>query len=214
MNSNWFLFIVILSISLFLWYKIGSWVNRRRSKTLAKSIWSALERLGDEKSIQWLGSSGFKIDVSKPNPPFKALGLVAILEPRDIPINWVLARLSGKRDMLAIKGVFKSKPRCEIEALNLSGRGAKLFEELGRIGWSRRRSEDAPLGIALRGKIPTLPEDIQSSLKDNVKGLMRLSVRRTLPHLTANFALVGGPEGSIEEILSLIRRISKLALNP
>lgn len=103
--------VVIVSAVTFVWWLIGSLLNRRRGAELVRAIRAELPKLGGNATIRWFGGSGFQIDVAKLDRGMARLQVVGLLEARDLPLVWFYKRFSGQRDRLVVQADFQRPPR-------------------------------------------------------------------------------------------------------
>jgi hypothetical protein len=75
-----------------------------------KWLQGGLPRLGERTTLRWLGSSAVVLEIAKARPPFRRVELMLVLEPRDVPWFWLLARSRGRRDVLILRGTLLSAP--------------------------------------------------------------------------------------------------------
>jgi hypothetical protein len=95
------------------WFALGVVVNLRRGNAVLKWLQAGLPRLGERATLRWLGSSAVALEIAKARPPFRRIELVLVLEPRDVPWFWLLARWRGRRDLLILRGQLVSAPQQE-----------------------------------------------------------------------------------------------------
>lgn len=102
--------VIAISLVLFGWYFVGSYIGRRRATTLVRSLREALLTSGKGLSIRWFGRSAFQVDVGEPLPPLKGLQVLCLLEPRDFALALAWSRLRGRRDQVMINASYVSPP--------------------------------------------------------------------------------------------------------
>ena len=105
-----FIAITLLAFGFVGWYGAGSLFNRYKSRRLLKTVAQHLKKYKGSKEVTPLGSSGFIINMDKPTDKIKKLSLGVVLSKRELPINWIVDYIRGKRDTLTIKAVFNKKP--------------------------------------------------------------------------------------------------------
>src|SRR3989304_2017413 len=92
------------------WFAFGVLWNIRQGNAVLKWMQSGLPRLGEKTTLRWLGSSAVELSIAKARPPFRRVDLLLVLEPRDVPWFWLLARSRGRRDMLIVRGQLATAP--------------------------------------------------------------------------------------------------------
>ncbi len=164
---------VVLFVGFFLWLAIGTQLNVRRGNAF----------------LRWLGSSAVELVIAEPTPPFRAVTLILVLEPRDLPWLWALARTRGRRDVVIIRADLRSAPRADLEVAEAGSWSARLpiqtgddMVDLQPIDWptSRRGPVSAQ---ASAGFDQSRAVRAWAALDDASAGVTRLSVRRTVPHV-------------------------------
>lgn len=183
----------IAAIAVVAWFAVGTIWNVRKGSALLRWLQGGLGVLGERTTVRWLGSSVVEMVLRETKAPFSAVTLVIFLEPRDLPW-WPLSHLRGRRDTLIIRGVFRSAPQFEFEALDpvsWSGRDA-----LPRIPneWNQR-SAVGPGGFDVHHSGASALERADELLALTKRGrlrLRRMALRCTEPNFQIHVAL---PEG-------------------
>lgn len=204
--------VIALSILLILWYIAGAQVNRRRSVALVRWIREGIDVFGGTPTIRWLSPTSFRIQVDGPHPPFLVVGLLVLLEPRELLLLWLVQRLLRRRDLLVIRADLSAQPRLEAEIFRpLPGVFRELKRELGRD-----HVEAYPLGV---GDLRVYPASSLQSLtrarpvfRELSPFLRRLSLRRKSPHLIATFTLDAPGHLAASELFERLREIAGLVV--
>jgi len=102
---------VAFAVIVFLWYFVGTFLNRRRSGDLINAIRSASADAGAHPTIKWFGRTAFQVEIGKPKAPFVGVHLLCILEPRDFAFAQAWNRIRGRRDQVIIYVDFARPPR-------------------------------------------------------------------------------------------------------
>jgi len=180
---------VVLFVGFFLWFAIGTQLNVRRGNAFLRWLQGGLPLMGKRTTMRWLGSSAVELVIAEPTTPFRAVTLILVLEPRDLPWLWALARTRGRRDVVIIRADLQSAPRADLEVAEAGSWSARLpiqvgddMAELYPIDWpsSRRGPVSAQ---ASAGFDRSRAVRAWAALDDASAGITRLSVRRTVPHL-------------------------------
>lgn len=186
--------VIGVCVLLLIWYFIGGQWNRRRSRLFVRGLAKGFAGLGPPPKIQWLGTSAFQILAANPPDPFKRLGIMVVLEPREMLLVWIVNLLRGRHDLLVIKGEFQADPRWELE----------LFDPATSTGREGRRSAEAERWVVadaagsgqLGWAYPAGKADPRPRWSAIVEGLpfrlQRLSVRRSSPNLLISLTPPGG----------------------
>lgn len=177
--------VIAVCFLLLIWYFVGAQWNRRRSRLFVRGLAKGFAGLSPPPKIQWLGSSAFQILAANPPDPFKRLGIMAVLEPREMLLLWIVNWFRGRRDLLVIRGELQRDPRREFELFDLAtptGREGHRSAEAER--WVVTGSAAPP---DLRWAYPAGQADPRPRWAGIVEGfpfrLHRLSIRRSPPHL-------------------------------
>src|SRR5512143_3753936 len=97
------------------WFTLGLTWNLRKGNALLRWMQAGLPQLGERTTMRWLGSSAVELVIGKARSPFKQVTLLVVMEPRDIPWFWVLARLHHRRDMLIVRAQLQAAPPYEFD---------------------------------------------------------------------------------------------------
>ena len=201
--------VIAFCILLTIWYIVGWQVNRRRGRRLLEWILQGLRAFGDQITVSRLGTSGFQVNVRKPQPPFKRIETTILLEPREILLLWILNLLRGRADYLVLKGTLRASPRGEVEVVKKKGRLARrVLKGLDEKAWTRQETADG-LVIAYRGKQGRQQADAISHLVEDLSPrLLRLSLSKKAPHLLVSLSLAGLDEQSALLLFSSLQDLA------
>ncbi len=177
--------VIAICFVLLIWYFVGGQLNRRQSRLFVRGLAAGFAGLHPPPKIQRVGTSAFQILAANPPPPFKRLGIMVVLEPREMLLLWIFNHLRGRRDLLVVKAEFEQEPRRELELFDLA-------TPAGREGGRSAEAErwvvtDSPVHRALRWAYPAGQTDPRPRWSRIVEELPlrvhRLSIRRSSPHL-------------------------------
>ena len=114
--ENWGQTILIAAVVIVLgWFAFGISWNLRRGNAVLRWMQDGLPQLGERTTLRWLGSSAVEMTIAKPRSPFRQITLLMILEPRDLPWFWLIARAQRRRDMLIIRAQLQTAPLYEFD---------------------------------------------------------------------------------------------------
>lgn len=205
--------VIGICVLLLVWYFIGSQWNRRRLRLFVRGLAKAFQGQAPPPKIQWLGSSAFQVLADNPPGPFRRLGIMVVLEPREMLVVWIVNWFRGRHDLLVIKGELQREPRWELELFDLAtptGREARRSAEAER--WV---VADAGLPAPLRWAYPAHQADPRPRWTGILEGLPfrlhRLSLRRSSPHLLMSLS---PPPGELpgEVLLKTVVEVGERAL--
>jgi hypothetical protein len=212
MNAIAFQIVVFLSFLFLIWYFIGSYLNRRQSYQIVRWIQEGLGTIGERISVHWLGISGFQILVEKPLSPFKGMALMVILEPRSMLLAWLFYRLMGRKGLLSIQGNLLKEPDLEFEVFDPRNRiGKEALQTVTQENWISQELESTPFVLASRqDSYPERLGRLSSTFQPWLPYLLRLSIRKSFPHLLASFSLFELKKKKAEDLFSFLKELGRL----
>jgi len=199
--------VIGLSVLLVLWYPFGRQMNRRRGLQVLRWLREGIRTYGCQASVNWVGASAFGVDVQGGLGPFKRVGMMVLLEAREMLLLWIINRLRGQRDILVIKGDLRLKPKTDLEVMRRGWRAERAMRALEKEGWT----VDGLNGmfIALK-RDAEIASRLTSALSEAV-GLVRLSLRKRSPHLVANFHLSDLEAMRAESLFHFLEKVMEIA---
>jgi hypothetical protein len=207
--------LVLLLLVVMLSFAFGTQRNIRVGNDRLRWLQSGLPRLGARATLRWLGSSAVQLDIVDPVEPFREATVLVVLEPRDVPLLWLVARARGRRDVVIVRASLRRAPVLDLEVSDPSAwiRASDTDEV---AGWS-----PVDFGTHVQahasGAIDT--GDVQAATRfwADISGRgavpWRLSIRRTVPHLEIHVRPEGMAASSadrlIEPIVGLARELGR-----
>ena len=199
-------------------FALGSSWNLKRGHDALRWLRSALPALGERTTMEWLGTSVVKLSIAKAHKPFRAIEILVVMEPRDVPPFWLHGHLNGRRDTLIVRGQLRQPPAFETELIQPRlWTGREALDDVDQKAWNAVTLD----GAAPAGAYVVLASSAEgaSHLQDwfgrstaLTPGLARISVRRsaqyqlqwhsTLPNLRAV---------SAEQLIRLVQQIAREA---
>jgi hypothetical protein len=169
---------------LVVWYLAGNELMRRRAHRLALWTKRVLDPLGDQQTIKWMGGQAFRLEVARPRAPFSTVSITGLIESWDVPIVWAWNRLRGRRDMVLLQATLRTQPLWGLEVYRpgtiLAGDSRHSARQ---EGWTETALDG--LAIAAAGDPPRrLALELLDLVSAERGRLVRLGVRRQVPHLT------------------------------
>jgi len=194
------------------WFAFGVLWNIRQGNAVLKWMQSGLPRLGEKTTLRWLGSSAVELSIAKAKPPFRRAELVLVMEPRDVPWFWLMARLRGRRDMLIVRGQLAAAPQFEYDVL---APGSWSEREMAGRG-AARQWETEPLGEATF-RAPTATRPLSRQLAPRALEtaravgpvVWRLSSRREYPQLELHVPLPDPKRADATEFFNALRALAE-----
>ncbi len=177
--------VVIALVGVLLAFTFGTQRNIARGNSIVRWLQGSLPQLGQRASLHWLGSSVVELRFSAPVEPFREVTILAVMEPRDVPVLWALTRAGGRRDLLIFRTSLRRAPRSELEAADpaswLTSRepgeepGWNALAWPGNVQAAQRGAPDPAVTDAAR--------TAWARLASASGGVWRMSLRQTVPHL-------------------------------
>jgi len=128
---------IILALLVMGWFAGGTIWNIRKGNAVMRWMQGGLPLLGEHTTMRWLGTTAVEMIIDKPKPPFQKVTLLIFLEPRDVPWNWGLTRLQGRRDTLIIRTQLSASPHADLEAIDrASWSGRDILRRIASERWS------------------------------------------------------------------------------
>jgi hypothetical protein len=138
MSINWPLTLgLALGLVMLVWFAVGTQWNVRKGQRVLRWLQGGLPLLGERTTLRWYGSSAIHMQIAKAKDPFREAEVLIILEPRDVSLLWLLARLRGRRDLMIVRGRLRRPPRFEMELADpRSWTGREALGQMRRSAWS------------------------------------------------------------------------------
>lgn len=189
------------------WYLAGSLWNRRFARRLANEMRDSLLPLGGTSRVQTYGSTAFRMMTEGANAPFRDVSVVVTLQPREMPINWAIARAQGRRDAAVLEASLRKTPRV----------GFELVDPRSRVGRRRARAKSSwsPTSVAGReyllsakneGAVTTLLGTLDGDALSAIAALHLTA--GTEPGIAASLAL---REGKVAPVVQGLRALVETA---
>jgi hypothetical protein len=177
--------LVLLLLVVMLSFAFGTQRNIRLGNERLRWLQTGLPRLGARATLRWLGSSAVQLDIVDPVEPFREATVLVVLEPRDVPLLWLVTRARGRRDVVILRGSLRRAPILDLESADPEA-WLQTPDSDEVAGWDEVNLGDArraSVSGAVDGRaIDAVREALRSIT--TAKGIVwRLSVRRTVPHL-------------------------------
>jgi len=185
------LFIIVILLVMG-WFAGGTIWNIRRGNAVIRWMQGGLPLLGERTTMRWLGTTAVEMVIAKAKSPFQKVTLIIFLEPRDVPWNWGLSRLRGRRDTLIIRTQLLASPHADVEAMDRkTWSGRDILRRIVSERWTVVEPSDGnSLPIYYKTSAAL---DRANALLDLARqsgfDVRRLSVRHTEPHFQIHLAI-------------------------
>jgi hypothetical protein len=203
-NLAFFILVVLLVVG---WFALGTQFNVRKGHSALRWLQEGLPLLGEKTSLRWLGSSVVELKINQAKAPFRQAEVLLVLEPRDVPPLWALARLRGRCDLFIFRGTLRSQPGAELEVLDPSSWSARGMERLCQEHHWTRLPMPAPLVAYAPGQAVDAARVLQAAELPGCP-LVRLSLRRTEPEFEVHWRLNHLRKHPSPTVFATLRRIT------
>jgi hypothetical protein len=205
---------LIITVALVLgWFALGVVYNIRRGNAVLKWLQGGLPRLGERTTLRWLGSSAVVLEIAKARSPFRRVDLMLVLEPRDVPWFWLLARSRGRRDVLILRGQLVTAPPQEFAwfAPGSWSERERSRTDAGR-GWPAEQVDGLRLQTPPGSKAGNRPaaDAGLAAARQLHPTIWQLSARRGLPHLELHLPLPDPRQTEAAAYCEQIRRLAEV----
>ena len=205
MDSTYFLTIIVGVVMG--WFAFGIIYNLRRGDSLLRWMQQGLPRLGERTTFRWLGSSVAELVIAQAKRPFRRAEIMVVLAPRDVPWNWLMAHLRGRRDTLILRLHLLNPPLLDMELADpRSWTGRTICHQLNGRNWENRIQPGELRLMAPKGLL-NLAETTLGRLKEPLQRLspryFRLGLRKEAPQLEVHipFPQKNGDAGEFFKVL-------------
>lgn len=201
---------IALLLVVMLWFTWGTQHNISRGNRLLRWLQGGLPQVGKRTTLRWLGSSAVELQLVEPAAPFRELTVLVVLEPRDVPWFWALARSRGRRDFMIFRARLRRSPGFELEVGDASGwTGSERVAALDADAWVAADWGSPNLRVFhTPGMPPDAVRPILERLAEQTGGVWRLSVRREPPHVEVH---VRPPDPGTGDAVELVRAVADVA---
>ncbi len=205
-QAQWFW--IVLAVLLGLGYPIGLVLNRRLGQQAYRAWHHGLRTVvGPQVQGRWLGSAstGARLQVTRPQPPFRAFEVAFLLQTRELWPLWLVNRLRGRGDELVLRASLRHGVPVEWEiGPQRSARPPQdgfvpvqgLALPAGWRAWARPGGGDPPR------------PDWQPLLRAYGPWLRGVSLRRGEPHLIVRLNLAAAR--TPDDAAALLRTLARL----
>ncbi len=198
-----FVAITLLAFGFVGWYGAGSLYNRFVSKKLMRKIGESLKKYRVSKELTTLGSSGFIVNMDKPMEKIRKLSISVVLSKREMPINWIVDYVRGKRDTITIKAVLASKPRYDVDVFRIDNYYGKILSR--KLDMDKAAILDGvyvyPVEARGKGKVENILRIMRRS-----RGIWWVSVKREGLHV-----MITSDSSTADNMRDLLRLLEDLA---
>ncbi len=177
---------------LIVWYVLGWLYNRRRSQSVLTWMKPGLEATGKTSETRWLSPlhSSAQVIVTDAQSPFRKLGSVFVLEPRENFPVWAFRHALGRRDELYIRADLRNMPNPEIEVRRKGGPAGAALRKAGKGDPFTTLPGTETFALSWRGKTDDQAlSRLMTFLTRYENVILGLSLQRFSPHLILHLRL-------------------------
>jgi len=180
--------IAVFGVALFflVWYYAAFLYSRRLAIRVARELKDAVLALGGASKVRWFGTTAFRMTAEEANPPFKNASVTVTLRPREMPINYAIGTLQGRRDAALVEASLRKDP----------SDGFELVDPNTRIGQRRRHAGPDWSPVTVDGRELLLAADDP----DRVVGLLESLGTGTLRTIIALHVTAGSSPGIVASV--------------
>jgi hypothetical protein len=119
------------------WYLCFRQLNRRRSRHILSWIQRTFSERGSVGGVRWGSASCFHVELRLCPSVFRRASLAVRLEPREIPLCWLLSRLHGWKETVTFEAELGAHPGLSLYVQKHWGRGqTRRIRPKSLDGWS------------------------------------------------------------------------------
>lgn len=187
-------YIIIIAAYFVLHYIILYFYNMKLSGSLIKKFRDVVEKAGCKIKSYRKKRGIHSLVVAEPCGVFSKFIMFTSLLPREMPINWLFAKLAHREDNMVLEGNLLQAPIFQCELLNKSSpRWRSIINKSSRGNWFHLNVKDSPFHVAIFrpskediARIKDLLKKIKSD--KNLVSIDRISLRISQPHVIINFS--------------------------
>ena len=197
-------------MALLSWYAGFVAYNRRRGATLLEWVQTACLGKGRVLDAHWkAGSSQLKANLRLSSRWFEDARLTIRLQPRPLPIQWILSRWRNQTETLTFEADMGFPPGFQLDVLRRrwSGHSLKKSASPTRV-WNISRP--GPVVLTTKDKWPPELTPLVNALTSwRDKDFLSVRFKPTSPHFTATVALENlSDENTAAQVLGLFRELA------
>jgi hypothetical protein len=192
-------------------FALGTQRNISRGNARLEWLQSALPAIGPRTTLRWLGSTAVQLDIVEPAEPFRDVTILYVLEPRDVPLLWLLSRASGRRDVLIVRANLRRAPRLELEAATPSAwiRAADAEEAASWLSTAFPAGVEARASAGADSSVVAAARRAWERLDGASEAVWRMSIRRVVPHLEIHVRPAAAERVPAGKVIEAVRELAR-----
>lgn len=200
---------IALVVGWYLWFRRQ---NLRKSHEVLQRIKTVFAGHAQIVGVRWAGASRLSVRLRVLSTLFQHASVLVELYPRELPLNWLWARLRRRKETLTFEADLECPPAFNLEVHNhrWCGRTRRFPKKHGRMAVEHC----GPFVLTTRNdwqrEITTMMTALVASRDCD---FLTVSFRRTSPHFSASVPLESlSPESQCEaEIFEVLRELASCA---
>ena len=192
------IYAAVLIFALVAWYATFAHYNRRRSRRVLQWIDAAFAGHGKVAGVRWLAPARFHAHLHlAPNGSFQQAAIDVQLLPRQMPVQWLAARLRQQPEIMTFTADLECAPGCDLEVHNHRWCGRTRRSLPGnRAAWEMERC--TPFVITTKQtwqrEVATMMNALSASRE---RDFLNIAYHRSSPHFVATASLQAiAPDGN------------------
>ncbi|MGQ4891761.1 MAG: hypothetical protein ACP6IP_04640 [Candidatus Njordarchaeia archaeon] len=187
-------YIIFLAVCFAVHYIAFYFYNMSLSERLIKAFSSIVREIGCEIRSFRRGRGIHSFVVTKPCKVFSKFIVFTSLLPREMPLNWLFAKLAHRVDYVVLEGNLIKTPILQCELLNVSSpRWRKVINNIPKRGWSHLDIRGTPFHVAVYRPTKSRLNWVKRFLNEIKKNpdlqlIDRISIRMSQPHVIIKFS--------------------------
>ncbi len=186
--GQWVAIILIAVVAI--GYVAGTLINRQKGERAHQWLYAGLKALDPHVNTRWFGgaSSGGRLVVYEPRPPFRAIEARFVLEPRENLPYWLYTHFQGRRDEIILLFNLRENPGQNI----LAGRvdDPHILTLLRQApGYESVPGTRDFIVMTDREKSSPLALNTKSAVERYPGAIFRLAIQPEQPHVVARLFL-------------------------
>jgi hypothetical protein len=155
--------IAVFAIAAFflIWYYGAFIYSRRLAARVARELKDAVLALGGTSQIRWFGTGAFRMTTEGATEPFREFSVTVTLRPREMPINWAIAKAQRRQDAALVEASLRKEPKVTFE----------LVDPTTRIGQRRKRAQAVWSPVTIAGRNWLLAADDEDRVRRLLESL-------------------------------------------
>lgn len=203
--------LLIIFLTLLLWYLMGMQYNIRRGRRALKWLEQGLPVIGEKAALNWSGVSHVQIQLTKAKEPFRSADVSIDLVPHEIPFWWLWKANAAKQNTIVLRAQLRTAPRFDLVSHSPHVSADEQLKRSGTGQWTAVQGGLAnSMSADIRGSISPYAVNrliMQTTLEGMT--LTRLVVHRSAPNLEVHYLLPQFAQVSSQRVFTGVHQLGK-----